>query len=78
MRTVNLRFMTHPQPVYEVSPDGSRDVVETKVTGTLLVARAVVPWMLAAGSGRVVNQRIIATTFSDWLSAYKADSRGAS
>jgi len=53
MRTVNPRFMTHPQPFYEVSPDGFRDVVETKVTGTFLVARAVVPRMLAAGSGRV-------------------------
>jgi NAD(P)-dependent dehydrogenase (short-subunit alcohol dehydrogenase family) len=168
MRTVNPRFMTHPQPFYEVSPDGFRDVVETKVTGTFLVARAVVPRMLAAGSGRVVtismneqtmvrrgfvpygpsgaavealarvmasdlrdtpvranillpggatlsgmipddmpkqaraqlldpsimgppivwlaseqaahvhDQRIIATTFSDWLSAHQADSRGAS
>jgi NAD(P)-dependent dehydrogenase (short-subunit alcohol dehydrogenase family) len=168
MRTVNPRFMTHPQPFYEVSPDGFRDVVETKVTGTFLVARAVVPRMLAAGSGRVVtismneqtmvrrgfvpygpsgaavealarvmasdlrdtpvranillpgaatlsgmipddmpkqaraqlldpsimgppivwlaseqaahvhDQRILATTFSDWLSAYQADSRGAS
>src|SRR5580704_10767902 len=55
MRTVNPRFMTHPQPFYEVSPDGFRDVVETKVTGSFLVARAVVPRMLAAGSGRVVS-----------------------
>jgi gluconate 5-dehydrogenase len=54
MRTVNPRFLTHPQPFWEVSPGGFRDVMETKVTGSFLVARAVVPRMLAAGRGRVI------------------------
>jgi NAD(P)-dependent dehydrogenase (short-subunit alcohol dehydrogenase family) len=54
MRTVNPRFMTDPQPFWEVAPDGFRDVLETKVTGCFLVARAVVPRMLDAGAGRVV------------------------
>jgi gluconate 5-dehydrogenase len=54
MRTVNQRFLTQPQPFWEVSPSGFRDVLETKVTGSFLVARAVVPRMLAAGGGRVV------------------------
>jgi NAD(P)-dependent dehydrogenase (short-subunit alcohol dehydrogenase family) len=54
MRTVNPRFMTDPQPFWEVSPDGFRDVVETKVTGSFLVARAVAPRMLEAGGGRIV------------------------
>ena len=54
MRTVNPRFLTDPQPFWEVSPDGFRDVLETKATGSFLVARAVVPRMLAAGRGRVV------------------------
>jgi gluconate 5-dehydrogenase len=54
MRTVNPRFMTDPQPFWEVAPAGFRDVVETKVTGTFLVARAVVPRMLAGGGGRIV------------------------
>jgi gluconate 5-dehydrogenase len=54
MRTVNPRFLTSPQPFWEVSPAGYRDVLETKVTGCFLVARAVVPRMLAAGGGRVV------------------------
>jgi NAD(P)-dependent dehydrogenase (short-subunit alcohol dehydrogenase family) len=54
MRTVNPRFMTHPQPFWEVSPDGFRDVIETKVTGSFLVARAVAPRMIAAGGGRIV------------------------
>jgi gluconate 5-dehydrogenase len=55
MRTVNPHFMTEPQPFWEVAPAGFRDVLETKATGTFLVARAVVPRMLRAGSGRVVT-----------------------
>jgi gluconate 5-dehydrogenase len=54
MRTVNPRFITEPQPFWEVAPAGFREVVETKLTGSFLVARAVVPRMLAAGGGRVV------------------------
>jgi gluconate 5-dehydrogenase len=54
MRTVNPRFLTDPQSFWEVAPAGFRDVIETKVTGTFLVARAVVPRMLAAGGGRIV------------------------
>jgi NAD(P)-dependent dehydrogenase (short-subunit alcohol dehydrogenase family) len=54
MRTVNPRFMTDPQPFWEVSPDGFRDVVETKVTGSFLVARDVAPRMLSGGGGRIV------------------------
>jgi gluconate 5-dehydrogenase len=55
MRTVNPRFLTEPQPFWEVRPDGFRDVIETKVTGSFLVAREVVPRMLAAGGGRIVT-----------------------
>jgi len=55
MRTVNPRFMTAPQPFWDVSPAGFRDVLETKATGTFLVARAVVPRMLSAGDGRVIT-----------------------
>ena len=55
MRTVNPRFMTDPQPFWEVPPAGFRDLLETKVTGTFLVARAVVPRMLTGGGGRVVT-----------------------
>jgi gluconate 5-dehydrogenase len=54
MRTVNPRFLTDPQPFWEVSTRGFRDVIETKLTGSFLVARAVVPRMLSAGAGRIV------------------------
>jgi NAD(P)-dependent dehydrogenase (short-subunit alcohol dehydrogenase family) len=54
MRSVNPRFMTDPQPFYEVTPAGFRDVMETKITGTFLVARAVTPRMIADGGGRIV------------------------
>ena len=54
MRTVNPRFLTDPQSFWHVSPSGFRDVLETKVTGTFLVTRAVVPRMLAAAGGRIV------------------------
>jgi NAD(P)-dependent dehydrogenase (short-subunit alcohol dehydrogenase family) len=54
MRSVNPRFMTDPQWFWEVPPDGFRDVIETKITGSFLVARAVAPRMLDAGAGRIV------------------------
>ena len=55
MRTVNPRFLSHPQPFWEVPPDGFRNVLETKVTGCFLMARAVVPLMLEQGGGRIVT-----------------------
>jgi NAD(P)-dependent dehydrogenase (short-subunit alcohol dehydrogenase family) len=55
MRTVNPRFVTEPQGFWTVPADGFRAVVDTNLTGYFLVARAVVPHLLAAGSGRIVN-----------------------
>ena len=55
MRTVNPRLLSEPLPFWEVPPAGFRDVMETKVLGGFLVARAVVPVMLRDGGGRVVN-----------------------
>lgn len=55
MRTVNPRFMSEPQPFWEVEPAGFRDVVETKIVGCFLMARAVLPVMLREGGGRIVN-----------------------
>ena len=55
MRTVNPRFMTHPQAFWETPADGFRAVIDTNLTGYFLVAREVTPRMLAAGRGRIVN-----------------------
>ena len=55
MRTVNPRFLSKPQPFWEVPPAGFRDVAETKLVGCFLMARAVVPLMLGEGGGRIVN-----------------------
>ena len=55
MRTVNPHFLSHPRPFWTVTPDGFRDLVATNLTGYFLVAREVVPRMLEAGGGRVVN-----------------------
>ena len=53
-RTVNPDFLTDPQPFWKAAPDAFGDVVATKIMGNFLVAREVVPRMLAAGGGRVV------------------------
>jgi len=55
MRTVNPRFMTHPQGFWEVPVGGFRAVIETNLTGYFLMALEVTPRMLAAGGGRIVN-----------------------
>jgi gluconate 5-dehydrogenase len=55
MRTVNPRFLSDPQPFWQVAPAGFRDVLETKATGSFLVARAAVPKMIANGAGRVIT-----------------------
>ncbi len=55
MRTVNPDFMTEPMGFWHVSPDGFRDLLATNVLGYFLVARAVVPHMLRAGRGKIVN-----------------------
>jgi NAD(P)-dependent dehydrogenase (short-subunit alcohol dehydrogenase family) len=62
MRTVNPRFMAHPQGFWQVPVDGFRAVIETNLTGYFLVAREVTPRMLAAGSGRIVNISVSQST----------------
>jgi gluconate 5-dehydrogenase len=64
MRTVNPRFLTHPQSFWDVPPDGFRAVIETNLTGYFLVAREVAPRMLAAGSGRIVNISVNQSTMN--------------
>ena len=62
MRTVNPDFMTSPQGFWHVSPDGFRDLFATNVLGYFLVARTVVPHMLTAGRGKIINISVSETT----------------
>ena len=62
MRTVNPHFMTEPIGFWQVSPDGFRDLLTTNIVGYFLVARAVVPHMLEAGHGKIVNISVSETT----------------
>jgi len=55
MRTVNPRFITDPQPFWQVSADGFRAVIDTNLTGYFLVARAAVAALHASPSGRIIN-----------------------
>src|SRR5919199_545536 len=59
MRTVNPRFLTDPQPFHAVPPDGFRAVVDTKLVGCFLVAREVVPRMLADLEGTNVTVNLL-------------------
>jgi NAD(P)-dependent dehydrogenase (short-subunit alcohol dehydrogenase family) len=62
MRTVNPHFMTEPIGFWQVTPDGFRDLLVTNVVGYFLVARAVVPHMLQAGHGKIINISVNETT----------------
>jgi NAD(P)-dependent dehydrogenase (short-subunit alcohol dehydrogenase family) len=55
MRFVNERFMSEPRPFWEADPVAWGMVVETNTVGVFLVSRAVVPHMLAAGRGSIIN-----------------------
>jgi NAD(P)-dependent dehydrogenase (short-subunit alcohol dehydrogenase family) len=55
MRFVNERFMTDPAPFWEADPEAWRLVMETNIVGVFLMSRAVVPHMLAAGHGSIIN-----------------------
>ena len=55
MRFVNDRFMTDPRPFWEADPVAWSMVIETNIVGVFLMSRAVVPHMLAAGRGSIIN-----------------------
>jgi 3-oxoacyl-[acyl-carrier protein] reductase len=62
MRFVNERFMTDPRPFWEADPVAWRMVIETNIVGVFLVSRAVVPHMLAAGRGNIINVTVNEST----------------
>jgi NAD(P)-dependent dehydrogenase (short-subunit alcohol dehydrogenase family) len=64
MRFVNERFMTDPRPFWEADPAAWRMVIETNIVGVFLMSRAVVPHMLAAGRGSIINITVSETTMT--------------
>jgi NAD(P)-dependent dehydrogenase (short-subunit alcohol dehydrogenase family) len=58
MLFVNERFMTEPRPFWQADPAAWRTVMETNTVGVFLMSRAVVPHMLRAGRGSIVNVTI--------------------
>jgi NAD(P)-dependent dehydrogenase (short-subunit alcohol dehydrogenase family) len=64
MRTVNPQFLTRPMGFWDVPVDGFRAVVDTNLAGYFIVARAVVPRMLARNRGRIVNISVSASTMT--------------
>jgi gluconate 5-dehydrogenase len=55
MRTVNPQFLTSPQPFWKVDPQAFLEVIATNLSGYFLVASEVVPHLLRAGRGSIVN-----------------------
>ena len=54
--------MTDPQPFWEADPDAWRLVIETNILGVFLMSRAIVPHMLAAGRGSIINVTVNEST----------------
>jgi NAD(P)-dependent dehydrogenase (short-subunit alcohol dehydrogenase family) len=58
MRFVNEHFMAEPRPFWDADPAAWALVMETNTVGVFLMTRAVVPSMLAAGRGSIINVTI--------------------
>jgi len=70
---VNNAGMIRRAPVHEMSLEEFRLVLDTNLTGTFLVTRALLPSMLAARQGRVIQMASISSTLgSARASAYCA------
>lgn len=71
---VNNAGMIEPeQPLWDADPDQWWQVLEVNVRGPFLLTRAVVPGMIAAGGGRIINVNSgAATRAAADLSAYTA------
>jgi 3-oxoacyl-[acyl-carrier protein] reductase len=55
MKYVSEAFMTTPTRFWETDPQTWRMIINTNVNGPFLMSRAVVPHLLAAGWGRIIN-----------------------
>jgi NAD(P)-dependent dehydrogenase (short-subunit alcohol dehydrogenase family) len=55
MKYVSSAFLTEPTRFWEVQPHTWRMVIDTNVNGPFMMARSVVPVMMKAAWGRIVN-----------------------
>lgn len=55
MKYVNERFMEQPAPFWQADVDAWRMIIDTNVNGPFLMAREVVPVLLAHNWGRIIN-----------------------
>lgn len=55
MKFVSDGFMTTPTKFWEVPPETWRMIIDTNVNGPFLMSREAVPYMIANGSGRIIN-----------------------
>jgi meso-butanediol dehydrogenase/(S,S)-butanediol dehydrogenase/diacetyl reductase len=52
---VNNAAINHPAPIAELDPKTWREIIEVNLTGPYLLMRAVIPHMLKAGGGSIIN-----------------------
>ncbi len=55
MRLISETFNTEPTKFWEADAEAWRRIVDVKVHGPFLMARAVIPWMLRQKFGKIVN-----------------------
>jgi len=55
MKYINTSFMTEGMPFWQADPEMWRTIIDTNVNGPFLMSRTVVPHMLPAGWGRIIN-----------------------
>ena len=61
---INAHFASKPTRFWELTPEQYRNTIETNATSQFLMARAVVPSMIAQKWGRIVN---VTTSFATML-----------
>lgn len=69
---VNNAGIGQVEPFLESDPDAWRTTLDTNLVGALLVARAVLPAMLAAGRGAIVNVGSASASGWPYLALYAA------
>jgi NAD(P)-dependent dehydrogenase (short-subunit alcohol dehydrogenase family) len=54
-REISDRFMSDPEPFWDLDPEGFMEILRSNVAGPFVMARAAAPGMVRDGWGRIVN-----------------------